>query len=146
MRALKKQGGSVWWDPTIEPGETWDDVIGAAFDEARCVPALCAEIGSIAMGENGGGRRAAKGHPDSGAAREVVNPLAFRRIQAANLVGWSGAQPHTGFNELARAVARKLSPAGAIAQPPVKSGSGGANFPVRPRPRRNKRRWWRAAT
>ena len=31
-------------------------------------------------------------------------PWWFRRIQAANLVGWSGALPHTGFADLAHAV------------------------------------------
>jgi hypothetical protein len=31
-------------------------------------------------------------------------PLAFRRIQAANLVGWSGALPHAAFEDLAMAV------------------------------------------
>jgi hypothetical protein len=60
---------------------------------------------------------------------EVVIPLAFRRIQAASLVGSSGAQPHTGFNELAGAVARKLSPAGATAEPPVKTVPVAAELP-----------------
>jgi formylglycine-generating enzyme required for sulfatase activity len=39
-------------------------------------------------------------------------PLWFRRIQAANLVGWSGTVPHAGFEELVRAVKGILAPPG----------------------------------
>jgi hypothetical protein len=46
---------------------------------------------------------------------EVTIPLAFRRIQAANLVGWTGALPHAGFEELARAVEGNPGGAGCTA-------------------------------
>jgi hypothetical protein len=38
--ALRQKGWSVWWDRTIPPGKTWDQVIEAALDAARCVIVL----------------------------------------------------------------------------------------------------------
>jgi hypothetical protein len=35
---------------------------------------------------------------------DVVIPLEFEGLHAANLVGWSGSLPHDGFDALARAV------------------------------------------
>jgi hypothetical protein len=35
--ALERHGWSVWWDNTILPGRTFDQVIGEALDAARCV-------------------------------------------------------------------------------------------------------------
>jgi formylglycine-generating enzyme len=113
--ALAGRGWSVWWDPGIKPGETWDEVIEAELDQARCVIVLWSRQ-SVQS-------RWVRTEADEGQRRgvlipalldDVVIPLAFRRIQAANLVGWSGAQPHPGFDELASAVSKKLS---APAQP-----------------------------
>ena len=56
------------------------------------------------------GREASPEYPRPALLDEVVIPLEFRRIQAANLVGWSGALPHAGFDELASAVAEEVSP------------------------------------
>ena len=57
-------------------------------------------------------------------------PLEFRRIQAANLVGWSGTLPSAGFDELVAAVSDVLSgSAPAAVQPATESRSnegGGA--------------------
>jgi hypothetical protein len=37
VRALEWHGWSVWWDRTISPGKTFDQVIDAALEAARCV-------------------------------------------------------------------------------------------------------------
>ncbi len=37
VRALERHGWSVWWDRTIPPGKTFDQVIEAALGAARCV-------------------------------------------------------------------------------------------------------------
>jgi hypothetical protein len=34
---LDAQGWSVFWDPAIEPGQRWDDLIAAELEGARCV-------------------------------------------------------------------------------------------------------------
>ena len=38
--ALQQKGWSVWWDRTIRAGRTFDRVIEAALDDARCVIVL----------------------------------------------------------------------------------------------------------
>lgn len=37
IAALEPHGWSVWWDRTILPGQTYDQVIDKALEEARCV-------------------------------------------------------------------------------------------------------------
>src|SRR5512145_453969 len=37
VRALERHGWSVWWDRTILPGRTFDQVIEEALAAARCV-------------------------------------------------------------------------------------------------------------
>jgi hypothetical protein len=111
--ALEARGWSVWWDRTIEPGQKWDRVIETALDEARCVIVLWSLFSAKSdwvRKEAAEGER--RGILIPALVDDVVIPLAFRDIQAANLVGWAGAQPHAGFDELASAVAKKL-PAGA---------------------------------
>ena len=48
---------------------------------------------------------------------EVRLPLEFEHVQTAKLVGWTGALPHAGFEELARGVEGILGTP-AAAQPP----------------------------
>ncbi len=36
-KALEGLGWSVFWDPTIPAGLTWDDYIGGELEKARCV-------------------------------------------------------------------------------------------------------------
>src|SRR6188508_2064980 len=37
---LSARGWSVWWDRTIPPGRTFDEVIEEALDDAQCVVVL----------------------------------------------------------------------------------------------------------
>jgi hypothetical protein len=39
-KALEQEGWSVWWDPKIPPGKTFDEVIERALDTAKCVVVL----------------------------------------------------------------------------------------------------------
>jgi len=43
-KALENQGWSVWWDRTIPPGKTFDQVIEEAINAARCVVVLWSKI------------------------------------------------------------------------------------------------------
>src|SRR5215469_133866 len=108
--ALQQQGWSVWWDRTILAGKTFDRVIEAALKDSRCVIVLWsgASIESDwVLTEADEGKRRAILVP---AMLDDVNiPFAFRRIQTANLVGWSGVLPNDQFSELARAVSDVLS-------------------------------------
>jgi hypothetical protein len=80
-------------------------VIEASLDEARCVIVLWSRDSvqsQWARNEADEGQR--RGILIPALLDEVVIPLAFRRVQAANLVGWRGTLPHEGFEDLARAV------------------------------------------
>ena len=108
--ALQQQGWSVWWDRTILAGKTFDRVIEAALRGSRCVIVLWSQD-SIESdwvwteADEGKQRRILV----PAVLDNVVIPFAFRRIQTANLVGWSGALPSDQFDELARAVSDVLS-------------------------------------
>ena len=105
VRVLEAQGWSVWWDRQIPPGKTFDEVIEDALNAARCVIVVWTEE-SVAS-------EWVKTEAAEGRARnilvpvlldEVRIPLAFRRIQAANLAGWQGEQEHPGVEQLVDAI------------------------------------------
>jgi len=108
--ALQQKGWSVWWDRTISPGKTFDRVIEAALADAQCVVVLW----SRASIESDWVRTEADDAKRRGllvpALLDDVNiPLAFNRVQAANLVNWSGVLPSAGFEDLAGAVTEVLA-------------------------------------
>jgi len=118
--ALQQQGWSVWWDRKILAGRTYDKVIEGALKDARCVIVLWSRD-SI---ESDWVRTEA----DNGKKREILVPvlldavdvpLAFNRIQAANLVGWSGVLPSAQFDDLALAVSEVLSTSASSAPEPA---------------------------
>ncbi len=39
-KSLEEQGWSIWWDKTIPPGKTFDQVIEEAISAAKCVVVL----------------------------------------------------------------------------------------------------------
>lgn len=93
-QALEKQGWSVWWDRRIPAGRTYDEIIEKALEAAKCVIVLWSSI-SITS-------RWVRSEAEEGADRgilvpalieDVRIPLAFRRIQAANLSAWK--EDHT---------------------------------------------------
>jgi hypothetical protein len=108
--ALHEQGWSVWWDRTILAGNTWDRVIETALTDARCVIVLWSrdsiQSDWVRTEADEAQRR---GILVPAMLDDVKIPLAFRRIQAASLVAWSGALPSAEFDELARAVSQVLS-------------------------------------
>lgn len=103
--ALTERGWDVWWDRSIPAGKTFDEVIEAELADTRSVVVVWTE-------ESAGSRwvrtEAAEGL-DSGILVPVLLdavaiPLAFRRIQAADLTDWKPGPPHAGFDELITAV------------------------------------------
>jgi hypothetical protein len=131
--ALEARGWSVWWDPTIRPGQIFARVIQEALDKARCVVVLWSRESvesDWVQTEAGEGLKRKILIP--ALLDVVVIPLEFRRIHAANLVGWSGALPYSGFEELARAVEGLLGlPA---AQPAKVSAAAAPSAIIQPAP------------
>ena len=97
-KALENQGWSVWWDRTIPPGKTFDQVIEEAIKAASCVVVLWSKrsIKSDWVKEeaNIGKQRnilvPAKIDP-------IDPPLGFGRIQAADLINWQAEKSHPGL-------------------------------------------------
>jgi hypothetical protein len=123
VEALRTRGWSVWWDRTVAPGKTWDDVIESALADARCVVVLWSR-NSIrshwVLTEAEEARN--RGILVPALLEDVTIPLAFRRIQAADLVDWSGGMPSSGCDELAGAVSEVLS---SHAPAPVSTATAG---------------------
>ena len=113
-----RRGWSVWWDHTIPPGKSWDREIEKALDEARCVVVLWSHD-SV---ESDWVRNEA----DEGKRRRILVPalldnvripLAFRGIQAANLMDWTADFGHVEFGKLVGAVAELLGGTGIVEAP-----------------------------
>lgn len=105
-------GWSVWWDAHIPAGKTFDEVIEAALDEARCVVVVWSEV-SVKS-------RWVKTEAGEGLDREILVPLsidgariplAFRRIQTENFVTWLGDTDAGVFQKLQGDIARILGEA-----------------------------------
>jgi hypothetical protein len=103
VRALEARGWSLWWDTAIPAGKTYDQVIEEALNTARCVVVIWSNE-SIAS-------RWVRTEADEGANRDILVPvlldnvkipLAFRTIQAVDLIGWKGDLPHPGIDQLVR--------------------------------------------
>ena len=113
--AFERQGWSVWWDPEIQPGDIWDEVIEEALDTAKCVV--------VVWSKNSVKSRWVRVEANSAADREnlipvkiddVNPPLRFRMIQIARLVDWDGISCHREFEKVLESVS-------ALAGSPVKS-------------------------
>ncbi len=103
--ALERQGYSVWWDPVIPPGRRFDEVIQDELDTAQCVIVLWSK-GSVKS-------RWVNTEASEGDKRgilipvlidNVLPPLAFRLIEAANLINWDGTSNHPEFDLLLKTV------------------------------------------
>ena len=110
-KALTQRGWSVWWDRTIAPGKTFDEVIEAALDGAVCVVVLWskASISShwVRAEAAEGARRGILVPAILEAARI---PLEFNRLQAANLTSWNGDAADPEFEHFVRSIATLIRP------------------------------------
>lgn len=103
--ALERLGWSVWWDRHIPPGRTFDDVIEEEIEVARAVICVWTQDAVVS--------RWVRTEAAEGLSRGVLVPvvmgdvripLAFRRIQAADLSDWQPGTAHAGFDELVDAL------------------------------------------
>ena len=88
---LEEIGYKVWWDRKIPSGQTFDEVIEAAIDASKIVLVLWSEKSVESAWVR---TEAAEGHRRNDLIpiliEDVKIPLAFRSVQAANLIGWEG--------------------------------------------------------
>ncbi len=88
VAALESQGLSVWWDQRIQAGARWDESIGQALRDARCVVAVFSHRSVDAhwvREEAHHGLKTAKLLPVL--LDEVELPIGFRTLQCIQLAG-----------------------------------------------------------
>lgn len=121
-KALQNEGWSVWWDRTIPPGKNFDEVIEAALDAAKCVIVLWSRTSVTSEWVKVEAAEAARRRILIPALiAQVTIPLEFRRLQAADLVDWSGSGSHPGFQSLVGSIADVLgNPKASGARPPAR--------------------------
>jgi formylglycine-generating enzyme required for sulfatase activity len=120
VTSLERYGWSVWWDRIIPPGKTFSRVIEEALSAARCLIVLWTET---SVKSDWVSNEAAEGARRKilipALLDDVEIPFEFKRIQAANLVTWSGESDHAGFQQLVKALTELLGPPVATAPPPA---------------------------
>jgi hypothetical protein len=103
--ALEQQELSVWWDRTIPPGKTFDEVIEAALNEARSVIVIWSKTAVASQWVRAeAGDAMNRGIMIPILHEEVTLPLVFRQIQAAQLSDWKGEVDHPGFQQVLQAI------------------------------------------
>ena len=108
--ALQREGWSVWWDPRIPPGKTFDEVIDQALEKAKCVIVLWSKASVRSKWVK---VEAAEGNRRGILLPALIEddakiPLEFRYIQASRLTDWRGEAEHTEFGTLRAAVSELL--------------------------------------
>ena len=102
---LEQQGFSVWWDRTIAPGKTFDEVIEAALNEASSVIVVWSKMSVTSQWVRAeAGDAMNRGILIPVLHEEVTLPLVFRQIQAAQLSDWQGEVDHPGFQQMLHAI------------------------------------------
>jgi formylglycine-generating enzyme required for sulfatase activity len=118
VKSLERYGWSVWWDRIIPPGKTFSRVIEEALSDTRCLIVLWTET---SIRSDWVSNEAAEGARRKilipALLDDVEIPFEFKRIQAANLVNWSGESDHDGFQQLVRALTELMGPPVATAPP-----------------------------
>jgi hypothetical protein len=108
--AFAERGHSVWWDRTIPPGRVFDEVIQEALTAAKCVIVLWSS-NSIRSNwvKTEASEALARNRLLPVLTEDVSPPIEFKRIQAANLIGWTGDTDHPEFRGLIASVERLLA-------------------------------------
>jgi hypothetical protein len=130
--ALAKSGLEAWWDHQIPPGSSWDDVIGKRIEAAGVVIVIWSKqsVASNFVKEE------AQIAYDAGKllpvkVDEIEPPMGFRRVQAADLVGWRGDADNPQWRATLEEVRGRLS--GAVAAPrpaPARKRNGAPILPL----------------
>jgi hypothetical protein len=111
VRALERQGLSVWWDRGIGGGVNWRQEIQCALDGAKCVIVVWTQHsvgseGDFVRDEAADGKR--RGVLVPVLLDKVALPLGFREVQVIDLTRWKGNPRDPFFGDLYAAVVAKL--------------------------------------
>jgi formylglycine-generating enzyme required for sulfatase activity len=116
---LEARGWSVFWDRRIPAGRRFADVIAQQLEAAKCVIALwstAANTSDWVLEEAEDGKM--RGILAPALIEAVDPPWGFRRIHAADLIGWSGDGTHEGFRQLLEDIAQYVPPSSVSVREP----------------------------
>lgn len=108
---FERRGWSVFWDRQIPAGKSWREVITAELSEASSVVVLWSKFSVNS--------RWVQEEADDGQRRgvlvpvlidDVLPPIGFRGVQAADLSDWGGAKPSSEFERLISEIDDRLAP------------------------------------
>src|SRR5215510_6542931 len=109
--AFAVQGWSVWWDPEISYGTQFDKVIEQEIARAKCVVVLWSkrsvESPWVRTEASDGNQRNILVPIRTEA--DAKEPLEFRKVQTAELAGWSGDRESPTYQRLLRDIGRIVS-------------------------------------
>ena len=119
VKPLQAEGFSVWWDHTIPPGKSWEEVIvGGIRDAKACI--IIWSRDSIASrwvkDEAAVALKAGKYLPILLGVEEP--PMGFRQIQAADLAAWNGNAHDPQWRLLIAEIGNLVRGSGAVPPPP----------------------------
>ena len=132
VEALGQHGWSVWWDRSIRPGKTWEQIIDDKLNDARCVIVLWSRhsIQSDWVKIEAGEAKRRQILVPAILDTDLIIPLAFRHLQAANLADASGAYQGAGFENLISALSEVLSESAAPPAPSIPPSAATAPAPA----------------
>ncbi len=108
--ALRKEGFDVWWDQRIHSGARWRSDIEQNLSSARVVVCLWSNTSVASTFVLDEARDAAqRGVLCPILIDDVSIPLGFREIQAAELIGWSGARGDPAWSYVVQSIRARLS-------------------------------------
>ncbi|TMP95753.1 MAG: toll/interleukin-1 receptor domain-containing protein [Verrucomicrobia bacterium] len=125
---FQQQDWSVWWDRSIPPGRSFDEVIEEALGAAKCVVVL--------WSKNSASSDWVKSEAAEGLHRKILVPvridsanvpLEFRRLQTVDLSDWKGDAGHLELGGILEAVAANIK--GVVQRPP---NEGKRRKPIKP--------------
>jgi formylglycine-generating enzyme required for sulfatase activity len=104
---LQRRGWSVFWDRRIPAGRRFAEVIAQQLESAKCVIALWSAAANSSDWVLDEASEALERNILTPARIEAVKPpMGFRRIHAADLIGWNGEEAHEGFQQLLEDIAQ----------------------------------------
>lgn len=118
---FQAQNWSVWWDRSIPPGRSFDQVIEEALAAARCVVVIWSKSSATSDW--------VKTEAAEGLARKILVPvrteeinlpLEFRRLQTVDLTRWQGAPNDPELSEFLMAVSALIKQEVRPLPPPVR--------------------------
>ena len=119
-RGLHDAGWSVWWDRSILPGSSFEQVIAHELSAARCVVVLWS---AEARKSNWVRDEATLAQTRSVLVSALIDntdlPLGFRQQQAANLRSWTGSTTDSEFQLLTQGIAAVVAGSGGAAELPA---------------------------